>query len=367
MIPLRFQAQSSQLEPFVVRLNAEARAYELDRTGLRTEFDGDLVEVAGQRLTYESPKGMLVIDGATAEEVDGDVVLALPGRQAAQRLIRATSPHNTFLITERCDQLCLMCSQPPKRHHVDLLPFFEAAALLAPVGMTIGISGGEPLLYKAGLLSMMQRVLVHRPDLGFHVLSNAQHINEDDLERLAGMRERVLWGIPLYAAEAAIHDRIVGKSGAFGQLVETLPILARAGASIELRTVIMRENAALLVGVANFVTTHLPFISRWALMQMENIGFGRKNWDELFFDHSNEFEPIADALNIARARKMEAILFNFPRCTVPQPYRDRAPSTISDWKRRYLRECSDCHERDVCGGFFEWYPEDRGFQGVARI
>ncbi|GAB4070688.1 His-Xaa-Ser system radical SAM maturase HxsC [Ancylobacter sonchi] len=367
MIPLRFAARSSQPEPFVMRLNAEVRAYELDRTGLRTEFDGDLVEVAGQRLTYASPRGTLVIEGTTAEEVDGDVVLALPGGRAAQRLIRATSPHNTFLITERCDQLCLMCSQPPKHHHADLLPFFEAAALLAPAGMTIGISGGEPLLYKAALLPMMQRVLTHRPDLGFHVLSNAQHIDEDDLDPLVGMRDRVLWGIPLYAADAATHDRIVGKSGAFLQLMETLPIFARAGASIELRTVIMRENAALLARLASFVIMHLPFINRWALMQLESIGFGRQNWDRLFFDHSTEFTPIADALNIAKARNVEAVLFNFPRCTVPQPYRDRAPSTISDWKRRYLGECSGCQERDICGGFFEWYPEDRGFQRLARI
>lgn len=367
MIPLRLAAQSSRPEPFIMRLNSEARSFELDAMGNRTEFDGDLIEAVGERLTYAGPQGNLTIDGITADEVDGDVVLALPGGRAAQRLIRAASPHNTFLITERCDQLCLMCSQPPKRHHTDLLSFFEAAALLAPARMTIGISGGEPLLYKEGLLPMMQRVLTHRSDLGFHVLSNAQNIDEDDLGSLANMRERVLWGIPLYAADAATHDRIVGKSGAFLQLMETLPIFARAGASIELRTVIMRENAASLAHLASYVTMHLPFIKRWALMQMESIGFGRQNWDRLFFDHSTEFMPIADALNIVKARTIEALLFNFPRCTVPLPYRDRAPSTISDWKRRYLDECRDCRERDACGGFFEWYPEDRGFQRLARL
>ncbi|MDF2811335.1 MAG: radical superfamily protein [Microvirga sp.] len=350
-----------------MRLNAEARGYDLDGSGRRTSFDGDLVDAVNNRLTYQGPQGTLVLEGARAEDVDGDVVLVLPAGRPAQRLIRAASQHNTFLITERCDQLCLMCSQPPKRHHTDLLPFFEAAALLAPEGLTIGLSGGEPLLFKADLFPMMRRVLKQRPDLRFHVLSNAQHVEDDDLEMLAAMREQVLWGIPIYAPDAATHDRIVGKHGAFAQLMDTLPVFARAGAAIELRTVILADNAERLPQLANFVAAHLPFVDRWALMQLENIGFGRLNWDRIFFDHSTAFASIAAALDIARARHVAAVLYNFPRCTVPLPYRDRAPATISDWKRRYLTECSDCTERDACSGFFEWNPEERGFQRLARI
>lgn len=367
MIPLRLAASSSKAEPFVMRLNAEARAFKLDVQGARTPFDGDLISANEQGATYLSPQGEVFISGTTPDEMDGDVLLVLPGGRSAQRLIRAASPHNTFLITERCDQLCVMCSQPPKHHHTDLLPFFEAAALLAPVGMTIGISGGEPLLFKGELLPLMQRVLTARPDLGFHVLSNGQHMEEGDLTQLAGFRDRVLWGIPLYAADADLHDRIVGKAGAFARLMETLPIFLRAGAQVELRTVVINDNVDHLPQLAQFVTTHLPFITRWALMQLENIGFGRQNWDRLFCDTSLSFKPLAMVLDLAQARGLDTLLFNFPRCTVPQPYRNRAPSSISDWKRRYLAECSGCNERTLCGGFFEWYPEHRGFKRLAHL
>jgi His-Xaa-Ser system radical SAM maturase HxsC len=249
---------------------------------------------------------------------------------------------------------------------MDLFPYFEVAALLAPKSMTIGISGGEPTLFKDPLFDLLQRVLGERPDLGFHVLTNGQHLGIEDRGCLAGLpRNRVLWGVPLYAAEAPLHDLLVGKVGAFHRLMDTFALLAQAGTSIELRTVVMSANVDALPRLANFVATHLPFVSCWALMQLENIGYGRQNWHKLFFDNSELFGPIAEALNIACARGVRAVLYNFPRCTVPFAYRKSALATISDWKRRYLPVCTDCPERKECGGFFAWYPEGSGFKRLG--
>lgn len=366
MIPLRLQSRSDTKKPFVVRLNSEARGFRLDHERTRTPFDADLVHVEADRIIYSGPEGSIELLDITPEQVDGDVILVLPGGRSVHRLVRAASSHNTFLVTERCDQLCVMCSQPPKKTHVDMFPFFEAAALLAPNGMTIGISGGEPMLFKADLLPFMKRILDHRPDLSFHVLTNGQHIGAEDANTIANLpRQRVLWGIPLYADVADLHDRIVGKDGAFDRLMGAFPILCRAGASIELRTVVTTENALALPRLAKFVSRNLPFVNTWALMQLENIGYGRQNWDGLFYDNSVIFDPVGEAIDIARSRGIAARLYNFPRCTVPEAYRDLAPSTISDWKRRYLSACDGCAELNACGGFFEWYPEGRGFKRIG--
>lgn len=79
---------------------------------------------------------------------------------------------------------------------------------------------------------MLEEVKAQRPDIGFHVLTNAQHFSRADLERLQRLdHERVLWGVPLYSATPENHDRIVGKPGAFANLEQGLSILMRAGAS----------------------------------------------------------------------------------------------------------------------------------------
>lgn len=363
MIPLRLRAEAPAGDtPFVVRIRDPRAGHSL----VTGPFDAVLREADTAAAELDTRHGSLRLSGVPAADLAGDVLLVDPARSVAHRLIRAGSSHNTFLVTERCDQLCVMCSQPPKKHHTDLFAFFTQAALLAPPGITIGISGGEPTLYKEQLFAFLHRALTARPDLRFHVLTNGQHFEEADATHLAAFPVgRVLWGIPLYAATPALHDEIVGKQGAFARLADSLALLARCGAAIELRTVLMTVNAPALEILAAFIAAQLPFIAVWAIMQLENIGYGRRNWNRLFFDSGASFTQVAAALDAARGRGIPVALYNFPLCTVPAPYRPFAHASISDWKRRYLGPCDACQLRAGCGGFFAWYPEDRGFERLG--
>lgn len=368
MIPLSIRATAPPGDPFVVRLRLEVGV--ADRTVRSLDEHEAWISPVGDGTTLcrNATRRAFTLEGVDPNEIEGDVLLVVPSRGLAHRLIRARSPHNTFLVTERCDQLCVMCSQPPKARHVDMFPYLEAAALLAPRDARIGLSGGEPTLYKDQLLGFLERTAAARPDLSFHILSNAQHFEPADLPRLQRLRHvPILWGVPIYASRSEVHDRVVGKAGAHRRTIESLALLCRAGAAIELRTVLLKETLAELPALARLIAARLPFVDVWAIMQLENIGFGRKNWDGLFVDNSIRFSEIAEALNHARSRGIEARLYNFPLCTVPETYRRFAPRTISDWKQRFLKGCDGCAEQHRCCGFFEWYPEERGFAGVARL
>ncbi|MHC2791203.1 hypothetical protein ACVINZ_000215 [Mesorhizobium jarvisii] len=134
MIPLRIKVEANADQPFVVRLRSfEAYGWE-QRTEQLNPFDAALERVGPEGAHYVGEGGSIRILGIDPSNVDGDVLLVNPRRRTADRLIRSSSRHNTFLVTERCDQVCLMCSQPPKKHHIDLFPYFETAALLAPEG-----------------------------------------------------------------------------------------------------------------------------------------------------------------------------------------------------------------------------------------
>ena len=264
MIPLSIRARTEPGDPFVVRLN-------LDRNGTTRSGCGPDTD---RHEAFVCDRGDGVVHCRTAlgdtfalldvepTEIEGDVLLVVPSRGLAHRLIRARSKHNTFLVTERCDQLCVMCSQPPKARHVDLFPFLETAALLAPKGARIGLSGGEPTLYKDQLFGFLERTSAARPDLAFHILSNAQHFEAADLDRLRSVRRvPLLWGVPIYANRAELHDKIVGKVGAHQRTIESLALMCRAGAAIELRTVLLSENVVDLPDLARFVAARLPFIA----------------------------------------------------------------------------------------------------------
>ena len=46
---------------------------------------------------------------------DGDII-RLDSSFHLNCIFRNNAKYNTFLLTERCNHYCLMCSQPPKRH-----------------------------------------------------------------------------------------------------------------------------------------------------------------------------------------------------------------------------------------------------------
>ena len=351
MIELTLPAIAEASLPFIARLRTS-------RPNTPSPHDALLWAEDAEGTVYAGPQGLVAIDGLSAAALDGDVVLVQPDGRRIERLLRAGSPHNTLLVTERCDQLCVMCSQPPKKTHVDRFALFEQACLLAEPDSVIGISGGEPTLYKQALLTMIERVLAQRSDLAFHVLTNAQHFDADDVERLrAPIFRQVLWGVPLYASDLAVHDEIVGKAGAFARLEKSFAHLLMAGARVELRTVLVTSNLAELPKLARYVTRRLRFVHAWSIMQLEHVGFARNRWPQLYVDHSQDFAALAAALDEAKLHGIPARLFNFPRCTVPEPYRHLAAASISDWKRKYLPACGSCRERDACTGFFEWHPE----------
>jgi His-Xaa-Ser system radical SAM maturase HxsC len=349
MIPLALSVTSDAAAPFVTRLSAGHPGQAAESGQLSSD---------GERSLWCGSQGLFEIDRGAADLI-GDVVLVDPERGRLDRLIRASSPHNTLLVTEQCDQLCIMCSQPPKKTHVDRFDLLEQACLLAPAGQTIGISGGEPMLHAPQLLRMIEKVLTARDDLGFHVLTNGQHFEREHVTRLSNpVYSRVVWGIPLYAADPVVHDAVVAKPGAFDRLMASFAHLLLAGARIELRTVLTRATLPGLAALARFVVRELSHIEQWSLMGLENIGFARNRWSELFVDLPSAFTPIGQALDRATLHGVPARLFNLPLCQVPAEFRPFAVASISDWKQRFGAACSDCSGRPQCSGFFEWHPSD---------
>ena len=361
MIALRLAAEADLADEILVaRLVTTKRFDRQSGYGLDYRFERQI-----DNWSEFSRDGHRIRLQALAKDLDGDVIMLAPRARSAYRLIRAGSQHNSLLVTEQCDQHCVMCSQPPKPHHVDLFAAFMRTCLVAPEKAVIGITGGEPMLHKEPLLALLAQVHAERPDIRFHVLTNGQHFAPSDINLLNEKAfQNVLWAIPVYAPDPATHDRIVGKPGAFERLLETFEILSHTTAQIELRTVVMQSNSTMLAELADLLTRLIPFTSCWSIMQMERIGYGKMNWEQEFLDTSINFGGVARALCIAHGRGLDARLFNFPLCTVPEPYRRFAMASISDWKMKFEEFCVGCDLRDQCGGFFQWHDQNSSY---ARI
>ncbi len=346
---------------------------ELIRLEADEENHGDIPAAA---LIYEDEKGAwfqmgsetFVVHSDFIRSMLGDVILVNKRRQDAERIIRRNSQHNTFLVTERCDQLCIMCSQPPKNYELDLFSEYSRAVLYSKYGATIGISGGEPLLYKEEIFKLIKNTHGSRPDIQFHILTNAQHISNDDLSELSALPlSNVRFAVPIYSSDPRTHDSIVGKPLALNNALDGIAALMAAGANVEIRTVILQQNIKHLREIASMLVWNMPDIDHWAIMQLEYIGYAKLNWEEKFFDHSLNVKDLLAATDLARQHGVTALLYNMPLCTLPKSLRELAPSTISDWKKKFFDLCNGCSAKSSCSGFFAWQPLDSTFKRLATI
>jgi hypothetical protein len=124
--------------------------------------DGDTA-VPGYRLYLTQrpdpavPGPALQFPADLAHLVAGDVIGIAPDGHRITVLWKRDATHNSVLLTEQCDNYCLMCSQPPKDRD-DTWLFGRAkqiVRLLPPSARSLGLTGGEPTLHADALIDLL--------------------------------------------------------------------------------------------------------------------------------------------------------------------------------------------------------------------
>jgi His-Xaa-Ser system radical SAM maturase HxsC len=326
----------------------------LDRFGSDVEgYEAALFSYA----PAEAPSGPAILAPPHLEYLGDDDVVHMYPNGTVQVLYRRSSDFNVILATERCNSLCLMCSQPPRdvddSYRVkDILRLLDLISLDA---REICISGGEPTLLDQGLLAIVEKAERVLPGTALHILSNGRRFR-DSAYALAFSEIRhhdLMLGVPLYSDIDWRHDHVVQARGAYDETIEGLYNLARCGVRIELRVVLHAQTVARLPELAQFIGRNLPFVEQVALMGLEMTGFTPRNLDVLWIDphdYARELEAAVRSLALLGTRVW---IYNHQLCTIPKSLWPFAVKSISDWKNVYLPECDGCAVRYRCGGFFQ--------------
>jgi His-Xaa-Ser system radical SAM maturase HxsC len=287
---------------------------------------------------------------------DGDVVAVDPNG-FVRTLYRRTSRHNFILVTEQCNSLCLMCSQPPKA--IDdsdrLEEHLRLVDLIDPSTEELGITGGEPTLFRDGFLALIARCKEVLPSTALHVLSNGRlFFYRSFAEKLGRINHPdLMLGIPLYSDIDSRHDHIVQAPGAFEETVIGLQNLDRYDVRIEIRVVLHALSVPRLPQLAGFIARNFPFACHVALMGLEMFGLVHKHLRELWIDPADYQRELRAATDILREAGMNVSIYNHQLCVLDRQLWPLARKSISDWKNIYLPECDGCGAIDRCGGFFQ--------------
>ncbi|PNG35787.1 His-Xaa-Ser system radical SAM maturase HxsC [Pseudomonas protegens] len=301
----------------------------------------------------------------------GDVIAITSGSPIVRVLYRRGSDSNLLFMTDRCNSLCLMCSQPPKdiddRWHIE--ENLRLIDLMDPGEENLGISGGEPTLYRDGLLEILAKCKTVLRQKSIHVLSNGRLFKDPSwIESLAHIQHPQLsWGIPLYADNARDHDHVVQAPGAFSETLQGLYNLARANQIIEIRVVLNRLTTPRLPELAHYIFRNLPFVRHIALMGIESTGLARKHYEELWIDPLDYQESLSQAIYFLHNRGLPVSIYNLPLCLVPAHLSRFARQSISDWKNLFIDTCQQCAAVHQCSGFFKSHTARWQSRGIKQL
>lgn len=285
----------------------------------------------------------------------GDVVRFSPGARYVQNLYRRRAHTNALFITERCNNWCLMCSQPPR--NVDdtwrIPELFQTVDLIDQTLGWLGITGGEPTLIGERLKELLVHCRQQLPATGVHVLTNGRRFSDRTFAaRFSGAHDRLVWAVPLYGDTAAGHDYVVQAHGAFADTVRGLYGLHQAGQTIEIRVVLQRPTAERLTQLGDFIFRSFPFVSHVAFMGLEPTGFALANRNALWIDPADYIEVLSDVVMQLHDVGMSVSIYNLPLCVLPTSLWSFSRRSISEWKQQHLPVCEPCVIRERCGGFF---------------
>lgn len=300
----------------------------------------------------------------------GDVIRIDPHRQFVSALYRRSSPSNSLLVTERCDNYCVMCSQPPKAQDdswiVDELK--QLVPLISPATQEIGITGGEPALLGERLGELVDQLKRYLPQTAVHILSNGRRFADLEFARtLSRVRHPDLMvGIPLYSDLPQEHDYVVQARGAYSQTVRGILNLKRLRTRVEIRFVVHEDTYRRLPDFARFLARNLLFVDHVAIMGLELMGFAKTNLDALWVDPLDYQEQLVEAVHILDRAGMNVSIYNHQLCVLDRRLHTFSRKSISDWKNAYFDGCNGCSQKGACGGFFA-SSNLRKSRGIAPI
>jgi His-Xaa-Ser system radical SAM maturase HxsC len=192
---------------------------------------------------------LIVVPLKFAYLADGDVLGFDHSTRKFRTLFSRNSEHNSFLVTERCNNYCLMCSQPPK--DVDdrwlLGEIKQALPLIDPATHALTFTGGETLSDWKDFIRVMEGCRDLLPSTAIQVLTNGRAFANSEIVNAwkdIG-HPHLMAAIPVYASVDYIHDHVVQAKGAFDETILGILKLKDRGQRVEIRVVHCKRCHAL--------------------------------------------------------------------------------------------------------------------------
>ena len=276
----------------------------------------------------------------------------------AVRCYDSCSDDTVFFVTGKCNSNCIICPTPERLRRISSAANVSRLIMMAghiPTNAAhITITGGEPFMAGKELFKLLDFCRSKFQYTEFLILTNGRVFAIPEYMELinATLPCNSILGIPLHGSRSETHDVITNAPGSYNQTLIGLRRLQKSGIRIELRIVVCKTNINDIPDIADLIIKKLPNVERVCIMAMELTGSARVNADAVWIPYRESFSAVKTAVNKLIRAGINVRLYNYPLCTVEQPYWTVCQKSISSEKIRYADNCSYCKVRESCGGVF---------------
>jgi hypothetical protein len=88
-------------------------------------------------------------------------------------------------------------------------------------------------------------------------------------------------------------------------------------------------------------------------MGLEMSGEALTNKDIVWVPFDDHEPILSETINYLLLNNVQVYLYNYPLCYLKNKWWSISKDSISDWKKKYLEDCTLCKVKDKCPGFFE--------------
>ncbi len=171
-----------------------------------------------------------------------------------------------FEVTEACNHSCFFCYNTGKNN--ESLSTAEIKKILSDMHtsgvFSINFNGGEPLM-RPDFFELAQ----YAHELGFdlHLNTNGTLIDEHKADLIAKFFPSVCTSVLASALE--LHDKFVGRSGAFSRMKNGVSLLTSRGVLVEINVCTFQENYEDLYNIAKVMAeqnVHVFCVTRYILV-----------------------------------------------------------------------------------------------------
>lgn len=154
-------------------------------------------------------------------------------------------------ITESCNFKCPFCYNDSGRKNNKVIPINKWKKMLLELKEAGGVfqcafSGGEPLLFKDEILSLMD--IMHGDNTGLILITNAFLLDQFYIEKLC--RYNWYWiQVSLDSYKAVTHDCLRGIVGSFDKAIAAIKDLKKFGLPVAISSVICNKNVNDIKGI----------------------------------------------------------------------------------------------------------------------